>query len=548
MINFQGADLLSLSNRSNFLGDGIFKLNTTTALTIEGWVTDLSNSAGVSGILSGVENLIESSQDFQPVVLNGIDFGSGRVLSWEFSEGVWVRTCRYTANIEVYNSGELYNMTDQYYSGLQSLFNAPQTQTPLIRELTEDFQFNLTREKEYSYTHNCSVSFWSGIGTDPLQLAKNVASGLIYSSAPFGFINAQYSGFYATSSGKKIYTENYNLITNQVNISQNFTSLPPSGCYSIQLKQSCQTDQDGITTTQENGNILGLCLPIYNSALSGLAVEVPKSFSRCSGIFQFYAPSGATPLNSEPISKNTTLDSFNGRITYNITYNNNPFYFNQYYWEYTASIQEDQNTIVTTAENGLIRGYGKLNTLEKFARAISGYNVVKTGILPRLEQFYFDFVGYNEPLHLIGRDEGRSPYRGEVTYSREYTDDPTFIDDPYIQKATVVINQNLPKHIFGTYNVLNQKEIVQIGGNTELAADTIQISLNTQRSGGFNLPYYINYCQGVCTRYKAGLTYDNVFYRDAGYNFSDIEGNFDFSLTYLGANGKEFDDLNLGWN
>lgn len=549
MLNFQNADLLSLSSQNTFLGDGIFRIGRMVDLTIEGNLLTLSNQSGVSGIMSGVEQFLQDSIDWQPVILNGIDFGSGRVIGWEFDAGTWVRSTRYTCNIQVYESGDIFNMTGSYYSGLQDLFNNPATQTPLIRDLQESFDFEINRQNEYSYNYQVSLGLYSGVGSNPIQLAQNIASGLLFSSPPFGFINNQWSGFYQNSaSGKTYFTENYNTITNQISVGKTFKILNRSGCYSILLKHSCQTNEDGITQVQENADILGFCQPIYNSALSGLQEELPKSYGRCSGMYEFYAPVSGYPLISEPISKNTTLNSFDGRINYTITYTTNPFYFNSgYYWEYTQSIAEDPATIINVSENGLVRGYGKLNTPEKFNRAVSGYNVVLGGVLPRASGFYFDFVGYNEPLHLIARDEGRSPYRGEVTYSREYTDDPTFIDDPYIQRSVITINQTLPKHIFGTYNVLNHKELVQIGGNTELAADTIQISLNTQRSGGFNLPYYIDYCKSICTGYKTGLTYNNIFYRDAGYNFSDIEGNFDFSLTYLGASGKEFDDLNLGW-
>ncbi len=181
MIDFQNADLLSLSSSNSFLGDGIFRIGRIANLTIEGNVLDLTNSAGVSGVLSGVQNLIYSSQDWQPVVLNGINFGSGKVNSWSFDAGTYVRSTRYTCQIQIFDSGNLYNMTGSYYSGLQSLFNNPATLTPLIRDLQETFNFNVSRENEYNYDYNVSLSLYSGIGTNPIQLAQNIASGLLYS-------------------------------------------------------------------------------------------------------------------------------------------------------------------------------------------------------------------------------------------------------------------------------------------------------------------------------------------------------------------------------
>lgn len=546
-MNFSNCDLLTLSSESRFLGDGIFRIGRTTNLTIEGNVLDLTNLQGVSGVLSGVESLINTANDFQPVILNGINFGSGKVNSLSFNNGNYVRSTRYTCSISVFDSGNLYNMTGSYYSGLQNIFNVPQNNTPLIRNLQETFSFQVNRANEYSYDYQCSVGLYSGIGTNPLQTAINVVSGLFYSSPPFGFINNQWSGFYQ-KQGKTYVTENYNLITNEVNIGKRFQMISNSGCYGIQLKHTMQTNEDGITSVQENGEIQGVCNPIYASALSGIAAEVPKSFGRCSGMFYYYIPSGSYQLNTEPISKNTILDSFNGKINYTIAYTNNPFFYTGYYWEYTQSIEEQPDTIINVSENGLIRGYGKLNTPEKFNRAVSGYNVVVSGIPQRASGFYFDYTSGYAPLHLLNNTQGRSPYRGEITYSQILTDDLTFVDDPYVQKSTVVINKILPKHIFQAYNILNQKEIVQMGSNTELEQSQIQISLNTHRTAIFNRDYFLAYCQAICLNYKTQLgAYSNVFYRDVNYNFSDIQGNFDFSLTYLGAKAKAYDDLNLDW-
>lgn len=545
MINFQNADLLSLSSSNIFLGDGIFRMGRVANLTIEGNVLDLTNAQGISGIFSGVQNLIDSSDDFQPIILNSIDFGSGKVNSWSFDAGTWVRSTRYSCQIQIFNSGNLYNMTGAYYSGLQSLFDNPATCTPLIRDLTETFDFQVTRENEYSYDHQVSLSLYSGIGSNPIQLAINIASGLIYSSPPFGFINSQWSGFY-NATGKRYYTENYNLITNTINVGQRFKIIQNSGCYGIKLIHNCQTNEDGITNVIENAQIQGLCAPIYNSAVSGLQIELPRAFSRCSGVYDAYKPFSGYDLIADPISKNQTLNSFDGTINYSIEYTTNPFYFTGYYWEYTQSAQQNA-TIINVSEEGLVRGYGKLNTPEKFDKAKIGYDIVKIGILNRASGFYFDFVGYNLPLHILNRNESRSPYQGEISYSREFTDDPTFVDDPLVQRCSVVVNQTLPKHIFQSYNVLNTQELVQIGGNTELGQDQLQISLNTRRSGVFDVDYFINYCQSLCLGYKNTIPYSNVFYRDVNYNFDEILNSFDFTLTYLGASGKAYNNIDLNW-
>ena len=57
MLDFLNATLLSYSHNSDFFGDN-FRYKTTKELSIEGYILDLSNTDGVSGIWSGISGFI----------------------------------------------------------------------------------------------------------------------------------------------------------------------------------------------------------------------------------------------------------------------------------------------------------------------------------------------------------------------------------------------------------------------------------------------------------------------------------------------------------
>lgn len=560
MINFTNCDLLTYSSQNRFLGNGIFRYGSTKNLTIEGNILDLQNMQGVSGVFSGVQKIVKDANDFDLIILNGIDFGSGRVLSINFDAGTWVRSTRYQAQIEVYNSGNLFNLTGDYYGNLTGVLNNSSTQTPLIQSFDESYDFSQIKKGRIEVNHNFSFKFFSGI-TNPIDLAKQLAphfscTGILYANTPPAASIATgllYNiDFYGVSTGiirsGEIYTtESYNTITNECAFTEKLYLDPSGKSYFIKSTQSVTTNEDGITTVVENGDIKGLIRNTYKSALSGYNQQIVGAYNRCLDVFNAYCDSSFYPLLNDPIAKQQTQNKFEGSISYSITFTNNPFYYTGYFWDYTQSISEDPDTIITVSEDGNVRGFGRLNTQEKFDKAISGYNVVKPGILGRANAFYLEFQGTSATLNLINRSETRSPYKGEISYSRQYNDDPNFVDDPFIKKVEVIINKTIPKHIFQSYSIVNNKELVQIGGNTDLAQDQLQIKLTTIPSGTFNRDYFLNYCRSICTGYKTGILYTDPFYRNVSYNFSDIEHTFDFELTYLSSSGKAFNDLSLNW-
>jgi hypothetical protein len=117
---FPNVSLLGLSQESRFFDAG-FHYSTTKNINIQGLVIDLTNSFGISGIWTGQEGItkvIQSAQDYQNLILNGVSFGSGKINSISFSPGLDVRTKTYNASLIIQDSGNLFNLTGFFYSGI----------------------------------------------------------------------------------------------------------------------------------------------------------------------------------------------------------------------------------------------------------------------------------------------------------------------------------------------------------------------------------------------------------------------------------------------
>src|SRR5262245_21756633 len=117
-LNFPNVNVLGLSQDSRFFDAG-FQYASFRRLSIAGTVNDLAATFGITGTWSGAEGMLNTilyNQNYQSLTINGVDFGSGRIENMSFDPGLDVKLKGYTADILVYDSGNLFNFTGLYYS------------------------------------------------------------------------------------------------------------------------------------------------------------------------------------------------------------------------------------------------------------------------------------------------------------------------------------------------------------------------------------------------------------------------------------------------
>lgn len=533
MLNFQNAEILSYSHKPQFLGDNL-RYKITKDITINGYILNLPNLSGVSGVLSGVNTFLNGSTDYDAIFVNNVNFGQGKILDISFDNNPTndVKYKKYKATFTVYDSGNLFNVLSGYYSGLN--WNYAQ----VLDNFSENFSYALNDNGSSSYDQNISLRFNSGqAGTlpdTPIGMAKTFASGFFAACNLTGFLGINYNNNF-----KKFYTETYNLIDNSVSFKEHVDFLSLSGGYSTLYTHQLEIDENGIINVTENSQIKGLYDPLIQSALSGLAAEFPQSYSRCLEVYSGYGPQSSYIINSNPINKNVVINKFEGTVNYNVTYSDNPKYQNLYVWDYTTTIDRNEDRVYTIVENGKIVGLGRRN-LDKYPNAISGYSIVKTGISTRASGAYLAANPYPLSLNEISSSEGRAPFEGTIGYSTTYTDDITLFPISGIKKYEFLITDKTPVQATNKFNIINFKEIIQPLNQSTLGQRDFNIKMYGAR--GTPLSTYLNYISGAIQPYK-NLGND-FFLASCQYQFAPLENTLSMNLSYsYDGIYKQFSDI-----
>lgn len=516
MLQFNNITQLGVTHQSRFFQAG-FAYSTQKSLQINGLVLDLTNGDGVTGIWTGIKDIVKNANDFLPIIINGKNLGTGQITSISFSPGNDVRQKSYSATIEIQEAGDLAQMVGSYYSGIRL------EDFQYLNNFSESYNFTKKTNGGYGYTHDASIQFSSGLGDlNSIQSAQLLAKSLFENDSNLGF--AFYSGF-TNKRGKRYITEAYNLIDNSCSFSESFDFDANSGAYSAIHNHAFQIDQNGIITVSENTSIRGIENPNFQSALAALNTEKALAYPRCSGVFAQYAPSGSYPLLPSPVSDGTRFDLFANNLEYTLTFNNNRSNSGLYFWTYSQQVNR-QNGIAKVTENGEIRGRGA-NPQESFQNARTGYLFVNNEVNARIQQFYNENVGTNQ-IFLEAQSESYAPERATISYQKDYSDEPFIVGESGIKRILIRENQNIPIRAFNKYNILNYKEIAQDSKTASVGSKILSLTLIGEKPVPLSA-YLSNANQQINQRIPIGL---NHYVSDASYSFNPNENVVEVSVQW----------------
>lgn len=515
---FPNVAVLGLSQDARFFDAG-FQYSNVRHLSIAGTVNDLANTFGISGIWDGSEGMlatIRNNHDYQALVLNGVSFGSGRIIDISFADGLDVRTKGYTANIVVQDSGNLFNLTGVYYSGIDT------SNWQYLQAFSEDYSFDRKLNGGYAYTHNASIQFTSGIGQlNAIGAAQGLARTL-FTGGNLGF--AFYPG-YTNRQGKRYVTETYNLIDNVCAFQETFDFDNDNGPYSATYTTSIQLSEQGIVTTVENGEIKGIENPNYQNALAAVGVEMTGAYLRCSGATTFYFPTGAILVTS-PISQGRSIDIFNNDIRYTVTFDNSPANQRTYFWDYSLQAGR-QNDVSTATENGTIIGRGP-NPTVSFANAQAGFVVVKAGIGARTTALFVN--QYAPPTnYLEQKQESYVPVQGQIGYTYAYSNDPTLISNAGIRRKEVTEEDDASVYSYNRLNLFNNAEIAQLDYQSTQANTSISVAMEGDKTVGLS-SYLALAISEINSRIPVG---GDRYVGGSTYSFNPNEGAATVQLNWL---------------
>lgn len=514
---FPNVSVLGLTQDSRFFDAG-FQYASFRRLSIAGTVNDLTETLGITGVWSGeqgVLNTIRNNQNYQGLVLNGVDFGSGRIQNIVFDAGTDVRLKGYQADIVVYDSGNLFNFTGSYYSGIQT------TNFPSLNEFSETYSFNRKLNGGYSYSHNATIQFISGAQQLFAIGAAQSLARTLFTGGNLGF--AFYPQF-TNKQGKRYVTETYNLINNTCGFEETFDFDNDLGAYSATYTTSVQLDEQGVMAASEQGNIRGIENPNYQKALGAVQNEMTGSYYRCSGAASTYFPTGAILITS-PISQGRTVDIFNNNVGYTVNFNNSPANQRTYFWDYTLQAAR-QDGVTTVTEQGSVIGRGENFTA--FANARTGFGIVKAGIPGRTSAL---FTGPYLPAanYLESKNESYAPTQTTVGYSYSYSNDPNLVADSGIRRTAVSVSENSPVYVFNKLSIFNVAEIIQHDYQSTQGVQAVTVDLEGDKSVGLS-----DFLSAAVTQINSNAPVGNDRYiGGASYSYSPNDNNASVQLTWL---------------
>lgn len=517
---FDDVLLLTYQHTPTFFEAGL-RYKIVKNFTISGTLTAYENADGVKEIWDKEKTLQLSAQDYQPIILNGVNFGMGKILNIALEIGADVREKDYTYQIQCYQEGNLFNAQENY-DGLTW------TNIEAVERMDETFTFNSNERGDISYDHNVTIRFnklISNLATSPIDLAKALAENFMEATNLVGFIG----NYEHDEDDRKLYTEVYNLIDNSCSFTERYeTPATRIGDTSVELSYTIELNEKGIVRVTENGIINGISTPpmvvaqnYYNANASDA-----QCYTRAEAVCNSYSLL-ALPLSSICIEKGVVFNKFEGTINYHKTFTNDPRINSLATWDYTITADKSIDNVINVSENGTIKGMGRPRA-ERYSNAVTFYNSIKSGILARLTSLYLAVDGpYVGNLVLTKTIFGRDEFIGEVTYGETWSDASAYLTiNPEIRKQIVEITTEYPVERHFLANVINYKQILQRQNSVSLGAKILDIKLKGSRTT--SLDTYVAFAKDI-----AAANFSDGYIKDCRYSFSPASNDFSFNLEYV---------------
>lgn len=383
--NFTDATLLGYQVNKNYLGEGLFTTNTTKSISIEGIFLNLQSTEGVTTSTQKIENFLTGIvNQYDSVIVNGYNLGSGKVLNLSFPEKNPIRLGRYVYDIEILENSDFSNAPSgdiygTYLSGVRDK----------IVNLDENINFDYAENGDYSYNHGINIQFYDDKTSDLFTKSKDFANSAFYDNLNIGLIGP-FSGFYNTLKNKKNYfTEAYDLINKKCSFSKKILiNKNYNTNYTITVNHNINFEGDGKLTVEEQGTIKALDNTLNYTAEQYLNTELNRSYTRCNlmgGAYAYkYGLGGVTntfvdSLRSTRSKLGITRDWFNNTIQYNVIYTNDPAFSNfGYIHTYNTTISKDLQDIFNYSEQGEITRFGQIGTINNLNTIKGIYSSAKT--------------------------------------------------------------------------------------------------------------------------------------------------------------------------
>lgn len=517
-INFSNATLLSSSFKNEFFGE-VFRYRAGRELSIKGLVTSLTNTNGVSGILTGIAALESGANNWDKIVINGYDFGSGVIDSFTFDEGRDVQYKTYTVNIRTSQSGDYSSLTqNSAYSGL-SFENFD-----LVRNFSESTTLDNNLQREI-YNQSIKFSIEAPYTLDSVLIAKKIASGFFNNNYLTGVLGSKYK----TGVYRKFYTESYDDVNNNFEFSNNFEiSTGSNGVYSLYRSHVLNYDSAGVSKITEKADYLAHTDTPFITVSQQANTDITQSYSRCSGFFNAYKQNGEAVLIATPTERSITTNPYKGSLSYSINYTNSASLISNGFWDYSIDIDQSQGGVFNAEEKGEILGIGHVID-QKYNNALSVWASVQPNISGRVSNaaYYNSFPkSGHSTLRLASDSIILNQVEGRISYSQKYSDQTSILSSTNIRKANMTVTKDNNRKLATSFFIPGKKEILQVQPN--LLPNILKYSVKMNGRSDVDINTYL-------TAAKSYLpvigTDESRFISECDYSYNPYERNFVLNTT-----------------
>lgn len=530
MLYLDHVEVVGLDYSPKYFG-GIVRYSIDKNITIRGKSLDLTNSSGISGVWSGMQN-ISHNRDYDQIVLNGRNFGSGKINSVNFDDATTdVRQKSYTMNLTVQETGNLYNLN---INGGGDYSNIVLYAPEFIESLDENLSYNKGNDGQSVYNHNISIAYRSGVNISgsPKSLAQKLASGLFLANNITGTLGLYDEGYNST------YSERYNEITQSCEFNKTYNFYRPTGNYSLDYSHSFNLDNEGILNVTEEGKIRRLVGTAAISALyDALQDQIAQSYTRSNEIALLYFPT--IELKSTPIEKRSSVNTFGQDLTYSVDFTSDLKINNNYSWEYTIELTQNNDGVTILSEKGTVIGFGRLN-IDKYTNANDAFETIQKGILNRLQAYYNNIRPLFNNIRVTKKQKSINKYNGIIEYEWTASDDLTLRGGD-IRKIEIVKDISYPVHLKNTFGIINFKEIAQPTKNATVGIQTTTVTL----FGNRNLA--ISSFLSKAKQQVENPDGDDIFLQDASYTFDPETSKFELNVIHHFHGSKSFDSNTVNY-
>lgn len=537
-MDFQNVKLLTYDHKNNFWGDKGFKYGSTVSFSINGYILDLANTSGVKDIFQACKALSDSLGSYQEIIVNGANYGKGKITAVSFDSGNWVKVTEYNVSIEFLQEGDLVSFSGDEFDG--DIISSIKSSAEYLEEFTESYSCEYSsNDNSVSGTHSIDVRLSTLFSGDKIAFAKNLASVLFSKTFLEKLSEITYSKP-PESTRKDYYSENYDLINGACGFKRSFSFVNSTDCFSKKRSINLSFGEDGITNITESNSIKGECLSptLFDSAERGFQSEITGVFSRCLAVFNTYKTSFGiqNDLINKELERGVKRNKFSGEIEYNVSFTNDKRRKGDYTFEYALDLSRSEDGIWEAVEAGSVRGNDVIGSEAKFNKAIAGYNTEKTGILGRLTAFYAGTSPKpaGATLKLITRNLGYQPYEGVVSYSWSTTDDLTLDMSSDIRRKTIEITDSKATRIHNDFLIpggVSTYAIAQVANQSKQGERDVKGDLEISSS---QLPFVGNtYFQNCVTLTNSNKgTGADMYLESFSFSSDEIEQNVNFNAKY----------------